>query len=96
MRKAYPIFTDPKSVISSEKIGNNGSVAITIDDSFGGKVLVIINPTETNLTYTLEGEWNLLADSERASSSVLARESGNVSVDYIGIRVYVNDALLGE
>ena len=94
MRKTYPIFTDPKSVISSENIGNNGSVAITIEDSFGGKVLVIINPTETNLTYTLEGEWNLLADSERASSSVLASESGNVSVDYIGIRVYVNDALV--
>ena len=94
MRKTYPIFTDPKSVISSEKIGNNGSVAIKIEDSFGGKVLVIINPTETNLTYTLEGEWNLIVDSKRASSSVLSRESGNVSVDYIGIRVYVNDALV--
>ncbi len=96
MRKAYPIFTDSSSTVTSEQIGDKGSVAITIEDGNGGKVLVIINPTETNFTYTLSGEWNLIADSERASSSVLARESGDISVDYIGIRVYINDALINK
>ena len=94
MRKAYPIFTDSSSTVTSEQIGDNGSVAVTIEDGNGGKVLVIINPTETNFTYTLSGEWNLIADSKRASSSVLARESGDISVDYIGIRVYINDAII--
>ena len=96
MRKAYPIFTDPSSTVTSEQIGDKGSVAVTIEDGNGGKVLVIINPTETNFTYTLSGEWNLIADSKRASSSVLARESGDISVDYIGIRVYINDALINK
>ena len=96
MRKAYPIFTDSSSTVTSEQIGDKGSVAVTIEDGNGGKVLVIINPTETNFTYTLSGEWNLIADSERASSSVLARESGDISVDYIGIRVYINDALINK
>lgn len=96
MRKAYPIFTDSSSTVTSEQIGDKGSVAITIEDGNGGKVLVIINPTETNFTYTLSGEWNLIADSKRASSSVLARESGDISVDYIGIRVYINDALINK
>ena len=96
MRKAYPIFTDSSSTVTSEHIGDKGSVAVTIEDGNGGKVLVIINPTETNFTYTLSGEWNLIADSERASSTVLARESGDISVDYIGIRVYINDALINK
>ena len=96
MRKAYPIFTDPSSTVTSEQIGDKGSVAVTIEDGNGGKVLVIINPTETNFTYTLSGEWNLIADSKRASSSVLARERGEISVDYIGIRVYINDALINK
>ena len=96
MRKAYPIFTDSSSTVTSEQIGDKGSVAITIEDGNGGKVLVIINPTETNFTYTLSEEWNLIADSERASSAVLARESGDISVDYIGIRVYINDALINK
>lgn len=96
MRKAYPIFTDSSSTVTSEQIGDKGSVAVTIEDGNGGKVLVIINPTETNFTYTLSGEWNLIADSKRASSSVLARERGEISVDYIGIRVYINDALINK
>ena len=96
MRKAYPIFTDSSSTVTSEHIGDKGSVAVTIEDGNGGKVLVIINPSETNFTYTLSGEWNLIADSERASSTVLARESGDISVDYIGIRVYINDALINK
>lgn len=96
MRKAYPIFTDSSSTVTSEQIGDKGSVAVTIEDGNGGKVLVIINPTETNFTYTLSGEWNLIADSERASSSVLARESGDISVDHIGIRVYINDAIINK
>jgi pullulanase len=96
MRKAFSIFTSPNSSISSEQIGNKGAVAITIEELDGKKALIIINPTETNLTYSLNEEWNLIADSERASSHVLSRESGDVSVDYIGVKVYVNDALIKE
>ena len=39
--------------------------------------------------YALEGEWQLLADGTRAGSEVLATETGNITVDGISIRVYL-------
>jgi len=56
--------------------------------------MVIINPHNTSLPCEIKGEWNLVADAQRAGSEVLARESGSVTVDAIGVRVYVNDALI--
>jgi hypothetical protein len=50
---------------------------------------VLINPTFQAFPYTLEGQWNLIADSTRAGSQVLATESGNITVDGISIRVYL-------
>ena len=60
-----------------------------------GKALALINPHDTSLPVTLEGEWNLVADGETAGSEVLARESGTVSVSGISVRIYVNDQLVG-
>ena len=92
MRKAYSIFSDGSTVITHTDLGN-GALAIVFDDSMGGKALVIINPENTDLSYTLDGEWNLIADSSRAGDEVISRESGTVTVSAIGIKIYVNDAL---
>jgi len=93
MRKAYDIFTDSAVEISKvEKLGS-GILAVTYSDGRGGEALAVINPQGTALPYTLEGEWNLVADADRAGSAVLERESGSVSVEAVSIRVYVNDAL---
>ncbi len=92
MRKAYDIFSGD-SAVSHTDLGN-GALAVIYKDSMGGMALAIMNPNDTALSYTLDGEWNLVADTERAGSAVLARESGEVSVSPIGIRIYVNDALL--
>ena len=93
MRKAYSIFTDDSTVITHEELGS-GIVIITYDDGNGGKATVVLNPHNTALPCTLEGEWNLIADGENAGESVLSRDSGNITVDRISIKVYVNDALL--
>ena len=93
MRKAYDIFTSPAAqVISAEELGS-GVLAITFDDGKGGQALVLINPHNTGLPYTLDGQWNLVATATEAGTAVLAQETGSVTVDAIGVRVYVNDKL---
>ena len=93
MRKAYNIFTSPTAqVIGAEELGS-GILAITFDDGKGGQALVLINPHNTGLPYTLNGQWNLVATATEAGAAVLAQETGSVTVDAIGVRVYVNDKL---
>ena len=94
MRQEYDVFTDPDvRILSCETLGS-GIMAVTFDDGEGGQALVLINPHNTNLPYVLEGEWNLIATAETAGTEVLARESGSVAVDGIGVRIYVNDELV--
>ena len=93
MRKAFDIFTDNGAqVVSAEETGS-GILVVTFDDGKGGQALALINPHNTGLPYTLEDEWNLVADETSAGAQVLARESGKVTVSGIGVRIYVNDKL---
>ncbi|MBE6684706.1 MAG: type I pullulanase [Ruminococcaceae bacterium] len=93
MRKTYGIFTNNDTVISSQEL-DSGVAVVTFDDGNGGKALALINPHSQNFPCSLEGEWNLVADSKNAGSAVLARESGSVTVDGISVRIYVNDTLI--
>ena len=93
MRQSFDIFTDPNAkILSTEELGS-GILAVHFDDGNGGQAIVLINPNNTGLPYTLEGQWNLVADSTRAGAKVLAEESGKVTVEAISVRVYVNDKL---
>ena len=94
MRKHFDIFTDSAAQISNVEELGSGILAVTFDDGKGGQALAVINPHNTGLPYSLNGEWNLVADSTCAGTDVLARENGTVTVDAIGIRIYVNDALI--
>ena len=93
LRKGYSIFTDPATTVSAQELGS-GILAVTFSDGKGGQALALINPHNTALPYTLEGSWNLLADDTSAGSSVLKQEQGSISVSGIGVRIYVNDALV--
>jgi len=93
MRKHYDIFTNPKTEITDIEELGSGLLAVTYSDGKGGEALVVINPHNTGLPYSLEGEWNLVATGDAAGSAVLATETGNVTVDGISVRVYVNDKL---
>ena len=93
MRKSYAIFTNPNTqIIKTETLGS-GILAVTFDDGKGGQALALINPNNTGLPYTLEGQWNLVATATEAGAAVLAQETGNVTVEAIGVRIYVNDKL---
>ena len=93
MRKTFDIFTSDATEITDVAEQGSGIVAVTFEDGVGGKALAVINPHNTALPYTLEGEWNLVADGTRAGGSVLEKQSGNVSVAGISVLIYVNDAL---
>jgi len=93
MRKTYDIFTDSDAQVTNVEELGSGILAVTYDDGKGGQALVLINPHDTGLPYTLNGDWNLVADGSQAGAAVLARESGAVTVAGISVRVYVNDAL---
>ena len=95
MRKAFPLFMNPATEMTHEELGS-GILAVTIDDGNGGRALVIANPHAQDLPYTLDGEWNLVADADKAGSEILAEESGNITVEGISVRVYVNDTLAGK
>ena len=89
MRKAYPILgTDGSVKITYGSFGTDGMSAL-YEAADGTRALVLINPTSQAFPYTLEGQWNLIADGTRAGSQVLATESGNITVDGISIRVYL-------
>ena len=94
MRKAYDIFTNPNTqIVNTEELGS-GILAVTFDDGKGGQALVVINPHNTGLPYTLEGTWNLVADATRAGAEILAQETGTVTVQGISVRIYLNDKLV--
>ena len=93
MRKSYSIFTDSAVEVTHEELGS-GVIAVTFDDGNGGKALVIINPHAQALPYTLDGEWNLVTTSTESGADVIARESGQITADAIGVRIYVNDAIV--
>ncbi len=95
MRKAYGIFSDNDTAVSYEQLGS-GITVLTLDDGHGGCAKVLINPHRTALPYTLDGEWNLIANGSNAGKYVILRESGSVMVDTISVRIYVNDALLNK
>ena len=89
MRKAYGIFTDLEAEVTYKELGS-GVAAISFDDGKGGKALVVINPHSQALPFGLEGEWTLVADATRAGSAAISQDSGNITIDGISVRIYVN------
>ncbi len=93
MRKAYGIFTTINTAVSYTDLGG-GAMAVTLDNHMGAKAVVIINPSSEAKTYTLSGSWNLVATSQSAGADVLSVDTGEVTVDEIGVKVYLNDSAL--
>ena len=95
MRKGLSIFTTTNTAVYASELGG-GAVAITLDNHAGGKALIVINPKSTGITYTLNGTWNLVADSAQAGAECIRTETGAITLDALDIRVYVNDRALAN
>lgn len=90
MRKEFGVFTTTNAAVMVEEL-SDGAMAITIDNHQGAKALIVINPNNSALNYTLKGSWNLVADGTRAGSEILSVDSGEIVVDAISVHIYVND-----
>ena len=89
MRKAYNILgVDQNVTITFENFAGD-CLAVKYEGADGSKALVLINPVAQGLPYTLEGEWNLVADGTRAGAEVLATETGSITVEGRSVRVYI-------
>ena len=89
MRKAYSILgRDGDVEITFGNFGSDGMV-VKYKAANGQEALVLINPTTQAFPYTLEGQWNLVADGDRAGAEVLAQETGSIQVAGRTIRVYI-------
>ena len=93
LRKAFPIFSDPNTNITFEK-GVGGVYIVNYNDGRGGQAKVILNPYGASFTVGLGGTWNLVATSDKVDVTGGMGKVSSVSVDSIGVRVLVNDALL--
>ena len=89
MRKAYPILGVKQTVTITFESFAGDCLAVRYEAADGSKALVLINPVAQSLPYTLEGEWNLVADGTRAGAEILATETGNISVEGRSVRVYI-------
>jgi hypothetical protein len=90
MRKAVSLFTAQSGVaVSFTDLAGGGMIA-TFDNHTGRLAKVVINPTENTDTFTLNGEWNLLASDTQAGSETIRVDSGNVEIAPRSILVYIN------
>lgn len=89
MRKAYSILgRDGDVAITFDSFGSDGLV-VKYESTDGAEALVLINPTPQPFPYTLDGQWKLVADGDRAGVETLAQESGNIQVEGRTLRVYI-------
>lgn len=92
MRKAYSIFLSTTGSVSlSFKTLNDGAMAVLFNDNTSNKkAIVILNPTNTDIEYTLDGNWNLIANGTNAGTSIISTKTGVVTIDKFTINVFVN------
>lgn len=93
IRKAFGSLFDPSATVVCEEQGS-GILVVKYSDGNGGEGIAIINPHKTALPFSLEEEWHLVANEKQAGTQSLALESGNVIVEALGFKFYVNSVIL--
>ena len=82
MRRAYGAFRYGE--VSFTDLGDG-----RLEIRFGESALAVINPTGGPFSYTLEEDWNLVADEAMAGFDAIRREQGEITVAARSIRIYV-------
>ena len=89
MRKAVSLFTANEGVSVSFVDLPGGGMVVTFDNRQGSCAKVLINPTGSADSYTVTGEWNVLANGTQAGSETIEVVSGSVEVAACSILVLV-------
>ena len=89
LRKASPILRAQNGVeIKFFDVGESALSVLYKDLKTNNKTLVIINPTDKEITYYLDEKWKLLVDANNAGNKVLRIDSGDVTVNKRSIMIY--------
>lgn len=89
LRKASPILRAQNGVeIKFFDVGESALSVLYKDLKTDNKTLVIINPTDREITYYLDEEWKLFADANNAGNKVLRLDNGDVTVNKRSIMIY--------
>lgn len=89
MRKSVALFTSQEETTCTFNIDKTtGFMAVTITNGTES-ALVILNPTNEDVSYTLTEEWKLIANGERAGSEVIDTLNGEISIPGITALVFV-------
>ena len=89
MRKAVPLFTAQSGVEVSFVDMPGGGMIVTFDNHLGDLAKVVINPTENAESFTLRGEWKLIATGIQAGSETIRVNSEKVEISGRSILVHV-------
>jgi hypothetical protein len=67
---------------------SGGGMRALFEDANGRQALVLINPTASDTTYTLDGQWAMSADGSCAGTKFITIETGRITVPARSIRIY--------
>ncbi len=80
MRKAYGVLSDSSATMSISDL-SNGAIAVHTRNAAGQEAIILINPTTSyGGRYTLNGEWKVVANADRAGATPFETKSGTVTV----------------
>ena len=96
IRTAFSIFTDKSASFKVYEHNDNSGYNIIIEDSNGGKAIVVINPHAYNIKFNLNGTFNMICDGTNAGTTSLGTRSGEISVPSYSGMIFVNDQILNN
>ncbi len=79
IRNDIDIFTAKNVDFTTENL-NYDSFSIKINDFNGGKAIVLVNPSNANLSYTLDDNYVMICNGTVAGTTSLGSRSGNITV----------------
>ncbi len=83
MRKSVGLFTSMESVTAEFDIDKQSGFMVAELTDGTESVIIILNPTDSAVSYELVDEWKLLADGEQACAKTIKTLSGEISIPAI-------------
>lgn len=81
LRKSSDLFTASAGVAHMFDVDSStGFMAVKYDNHRGNYALLILNPTSSAVSYSLDGEWRMYADGSTASAQAISTESGTIQI----------------
>ncbi len=93
IRTQIDIFTAKNVDFAVKTLAYDG-FSITINDFNGGKAVVVVNPSTSNLSFTLDGDYVMLCNGSTAGLNSLGTYSGNITVPAGSAVIFVTENLL--